>query len=105
MATTLNLRDHLLRPLVNATPGTSDATDFLGRAVQVGDIDYIDRDLVGTTWAISTAVALGDYTVLSTGETLKAIEAGTTAGATEPTAPGYGGTVVDGTVTWQQVSG
>lgn len=104
MTTTLFLRDHLLRPLVNATPGTSDATDYIGRDVQAGDLDYIGRPLVATTWAASTAYALGDYVELSTGEVLKATVAGTS-DVGEPAAPGYGNTVVDGGVTWEQVTG
>jgi hypothetical protein len=60
---------------------------------------------VAIAWAISTAFAAGDYTELSTGEVLKVVTAGTSHGATEPTAPGYGETVSDGTVTWEQVSG
>lgn len=104
MTTTLFLRDHLLRPLVNATPGTSDATDSLGRDVQAGDLDYIGRPLVATTWAATTAYALDDYVELSTGEVLKATVAGTS-DAAEPAAPGYGETVVDASVTWEQVTG
>lgn len=104
MATTTRLRDHLLRPLVNTTPGTSDATDSLGRDVQAGDLDYMGRDLVATAWAATTAYSLGEYVELSTGEVLKATVAGTS-DAAEPTAPGYGETVVDATVTWEQVTG
>lgn len=103
MTTTLFLRDHLLRPLVNTTPGTSDATDYIGRDVQAGDLDYIGRPLVATEWAATTAYALADYVELTTGEVLKATVAGTSA-AGEPTAPGHGETVVDGGVTWLQVT-
>lgn len=104
MVTTLKLRDFLSRSLTNATPGTSDATDHLGRAVVAGDLDSIGRDLIATVWAISTAYALGEYVELSGGEVLKATVAGTSDGVTEPTAPTYGNTVVDGTVTWERVS-
>ena len=104
MTTTLRLRDHLLRPLVNATPGTSDATDYVGRDVVTGNVDFLGRALVATAWATTTAYALGVYVELSTGEALKAT-AGGTSGASEPTPPGYGDTVVDGTVTWEQVTG
>lgn len=104
MATTLFLRDYLLRPLQNATPGTTDpALDPLGREVQAGDIDFIGRALVSTVWAATTAYAAGDYVDLSTGEALKATEGGTS-DAAEPTAPGHGESVVDGTVTWEQVT-
>ena len=44
--TTNDTRDYLGRSLDNDVPGTSDATDFLGRAVQSGDRDYIGRSLV-----------------------------------------------------------
>jgi hypothetical protein len=39
-------KDWLGRALTNAVPGTDDATDFLGRAVQAGDVDYLGRGLV-----------------------------------------------------------
>lgn len=39
-------RDHLGRALTNAVPGTDDATDFMGRAVQAGDLDYLGRALL-----------------------------------------------------------
>ena len=103
MVTTLNLRDHLGRSLTNVTPGTSDATDHLGRDIVTGDLDFVARDLISTTWAISTAYSLGDYVDLSGGELLVATEGGTSDGASEPTAPAYGATVVDATVTWRRV--
>lgn len=90
-------RDHLLRQL-----SAGDTADYIGRAVS-GGLDYVGRELV-PVWAISTAFALGDYVELSTGEALQAVVAGTTDGTTEPTAPGHGNTVVDGTVTWEQVT-
>lgn len=46
MATTTKTKDYLGRPLTNATPGTSDATDYLGRDVKAGDLDYLGRPLV-----------------------------------------------------------
>lgn len=46
MATTTSTKDYLGRALTNATPGTSDATDYLGRAVQTGDKDYLGRALL-----------------------------------------------------------
>lgn len=90
-------RDHLLRQLT-----ASDTADYIGRDVTATE-DYIGRELV-PVWAISTAFVVGDYVELSTGEVLQATVAGTSDGVTEPTAPGYGETVVDGTVTWEQVT-
>lgn len=52
-------------------------------------------------WAPNTAYQVGDTVRLSTGEVLVATVAGTS-GATQPVAPAPGGTVVDGTVTWQR---
>lgn len=46
MATTTTTKDYLGRALTNGTPGTSDATDHLGRAVKTGDLDYLGRPLV-----------------------------------------------------------
>lgn len=102
MVTTLNLRDHLGRLLTNGTPGTTDATDHLGRDVQDDDTDHVGRDLISTAWASTTAYSVGDYVDLSTGELLVATEAGTS-DSTEPTAPAYGATVEDATVTWRRV--
>lgn len=90
-------RDYLLRQLT-----AGDTEDYIGRGV-TATVDYLDRELV-LVWAISTVTAVGDYVELSTGEVLQATVAGTTDGVTEPTAPGYGETVVDGTVTWRQVT-
>jgi hypothetical protein len=44
--TTTMTKDHLGRALTNAVPGTDDATDFMGRAVVTGDLDYLGRSLV-----------------------------------------------------------
>jgi hypothetical protein len=37
--------DYLGRDLTNATPGTSPAVDYLGRAVESSDRDHLGRDL------------------------------------------------------------
>lgn len=87
--------DYLLRNL--AAGGTA---DYLGRAVS-GGVDYLGREVVAA-WSASTAYQMGDHVELSTGPVLRVVVAGTS-GASEPTAPGYGQTVVDGTVTWRQV--
>jgi len=44
--TTTMTKDFLNRGLVNPTPGTSNATDFLGRAVIAGNRDYMSRILL-----------------------------------------------------------
>ena len=105
MATTTRLQDYIGRWLGNATPGTSDATDHLGRGVTAGDKDFVGRGLTFTNpalWVATTTYAAGDRVRLSGGAILEAAEAGTS-GATAPTAPAVGGTVVDGTVTWQRL--
>ena len=103
MATTLNLRDHLGRPLQNATPGTTDpALDFIGREVAASDLDHLGRDLIALAWAATTAVSLGDYMEGTSGELGVCVAAGTS-DASEPTWPAYGATVVDGTATWRRV--
>lgn len=105
MATTLYLRDRLACKLTNGTPGTTQATDRLGRAVVTGDKDSLGAGLVGKKWAISTVTAVGDSTQATTGELLQCTVAGTTAATGGgPTAPGFGATTTDGTVTWRQVS-
>ncbi|GAA1469085.1 hypothetical protein [Microbacterium thalassium] len=59
--------------------------------------------LVIVLWEPNTAYDVDDVVVLSTGEYLSCTVAGTS-GGTEPTAPGSGLTVLDGTVTWLQIS-
>ena len=44
--TTTRTKDYLGVPLVNPTPGTSQATDRLGRSVVATDKDYLGRALV-----------------------------------------------------------
>jgi hypothetical protein len=101
MTTTTRKEDFLGRNLVNATPGTSDATDFAGRAVGASDKDFLGRALTVAPWAAETEYAVGD-TVYVTGGELVCTVAGESDEAA-PTAPGsVGGTVEDGTVTWQR---
>lgn len=57
-----------------------------------------------TGWAATTAYSVNDQVSLTGGAVLKCTTAGTS-GSTEPAAPAsVGGTVTDGTVTWQRVS-
>jgi len=44
--TTTKTKDFLARLLTNPTPGTSQATDFLGRSVVASDKDFLGRNLV-----------------------------------------------------------
>ena len=44
--TTTSTKDYLGVLLVNATPGTSQATDRLGRSVIAGNKDFMGRNLV-----------------------------------------------------------
>lgn len=91
-------RDFLLRQLT-----AGDTEDYIGRGV-TATVDYLGRELV-LVWAISTVTAVGDHVELSAdGPVLRATVAGTTDATTEPLPPGYGNTVVDGTVTWEQVT-
>ena len=66
MTTTTKLGDWLGRSLRNWNPGTSDASDWLGRAVTAGDKDSMGRSLTNTPnypppdWATGTAYSVGD---------------------------------------------
>lgn len=101
MTTTTRKEDYLGRDLTNATPGTSQATDFLGRAVTASDKDFVGRNLTSAPWTATTAYTVGTVVYVAGGELVCTV-AGTSAG-TAPTAPGsVGGTVVDGTATWQR---
>lgn len=107
MATTTKLRDFLGRWLTNATPGTSAATDHLGRNVIAGDKDSAGRALTFSNpaaWVQTTAYSLGVYVRLAGGQILQCTTAGTSVTGSAPTAPAtVGGTVTDGTVTWQRI--
>lgn len=46
LVTTTRTKDYLNRALTNATPGTSNATDHLGRNVVTGNLDFLGRALV-----------------------------------------------------------
>ena len=46
LVTTTMTKDYLGVPLVNATPGTSNATDRLGRNVVTGNKDFMGRSLL-----------------------------------------------------------
>lgn len=46
LVTTTNTKDYLNRALVNAVPGTSQATDYLGRSVITANRDYMARNLI-----------------------------------------------------------
>lgn len=103
--TTTYLQDYMGRYLVNATPGTSDATDYMGRNVTTGNKDYMGRPLTfaePAAWTATHAYTAGTE-VLIGGDLLQVTTAGTS-GSTAPTPPAaVRGTVTDGTVTWTRV--
>lgn len=103
MATSLMRRDHLLRALQNATPGTTDPVlDTFGRTVT--DTDHLGRANVGQAWATGTVYAVGDIrTLVASGAVMQVTVAGTSHATTAPTAPAYGATVTDNTVTWVRI--
>jgi len=45
LVTTTKTKDYVGRLLTNPTPGTSQATDYLGRSVVAGDKDHMGRAL------------------------------------------------------------
>lgn len=102
MATSLRRRDHLLRVLQNATPGTTDPVlDSLGRTVT--NTDQLGRANTAPAWILSTAYALGDIvTLVASGAVMQVTVAGTSH-TSAPTAPAYGATVTDNTVTWKRI--
>lgn len=104
--TTLRRRDFLLRPLANATPGTTDpALDSLGRSVVTGDLDFLSRGLTAAAWVAATVYAAGAViTSVATGRVLVCTVGGTSHAATPPTAPAVGSTVTDNTVTWLAIA-
>jgi hypothetical protein len=104
MPTTLFLRDRLGRKLTNGTPGTTQATDFIGVAVGSGTADRLGTNLIAKKWVLSTVTAIGEMTQAASGELLLCTTGGTTSAGSTPTAPGFGLTRTDGTVTWTQVT-
>lgn len=101
VTTTTYKEDYVGRNLVNATPGTSQAVDYLGRAVLAGNKDFLGRLLTSKPYAINTTYPKGTVVYLVGGAELTCEIAGTSS-ATPPTAPAIGATVVDGTVTWRR---
>ncbi len=105
MPTTTKMQDYLGRWLNNTTPGTTNATDNLGRAVVAGDKDYAGRSLTFTDpglFAATTAYTVNQFCRLSTGEILQATVAGTSA-ASAPSPPALYATVVSGGVTFRRM--
>jgi hypothetical protein len=100
MVTTTRKEDFLGRNLTNGTPGTTNATDQLGRNVVTGNKDYLGRALTSVPHAVSTAFTAGTVAYIGSAE-LVAEVGGTTAGSA-PTPPAVGATVVDGGVTWRR---
>ncbi len=116
MTTSTKRKDFLGRWLVNTNPGTSAATDYIGRAVASGTTDYMGRALATdnpSAWATGTEYAAGDYVKPASGTNYdlvaEALDAGTSDATTEPTWPALGGTVVDNAgasqITWRTVHG
>lgn len=112
MTTTTKRQDFLGRWLGNANPGTSDATDHLGRAVTAGDKDYVGRLLTfnnPAAWVTATVYAAGAYVKAASGTNYDAVYVALTAGtsdAAEPVWPTLHGTVADGSdITWKCVHG
>jgi|SRR6516162_2888748 hypothetical protein len=108
MTTTTKLADYLGRWLSNGTPGTTAATDDLGRQVVTGDKDFLGRGLTvanPAVWVKSTAYAAGVYCRGAGGQLVFAATAGTSGSGSEPTWPSVhsGQKVTDGTVVWVRV--
>lgn len=98
MATTTRREDYLGRDLLNE--GTV-ATDYMGRATS-STTDYLGRALTSSAWIAVTVYTLGTEVELVGGADMVCTVAGTS-GASTPTPPAIGATVVDGTVTWRRL--
>lgn len=106
MTTTTKLQDYLGRWLTNTTPGTSAATDSLGRNVGASSKDFLGRGLTfdnPSGWVQTTAYSLGNRVRLAGGQILEATQGGTSVTGSAPTAPAVGGSVTDGTVHWKRL--
>ena len=102
MVTTTRKEDFLGRNLTNATPGTSDATDHLGRNVVASNKDFLGRNLTSAPWAAATSYSVGTVVYLADGKELECTVAGTSHATTAPTGPALGATVTDQSVTWRR---
>ena len=117
MTTTTKRQDYLGRWIENANPGTTNATDVLGRSVAAADKDYLGRLLIFNNpgaWGAAASKVAGDYVKPLSGVNFDAVfvalDPGTTHATTEPTWPTtVGATVVDNpggsAITWQCVHG
>jgi hypothetical protein len=103
VTTTTKLQDYLGRWLSNATPGTTNAGDFLGRNVITGDKDFLGRNLTlsnPAVWVTATAYTVGTYCRSVTGANIMLATVAGTSGAAEPAWPAtVGGGVDDGAST------
>lgn len=100
MTTTTYKEDFAGRNLANATPGSTQAKDFLGRSVAAGNKDFLGRSLTCKPHATSTAFTKGQTVYIGNAE-LTATTSGTSAGSA-PTPPALGATVTDGGVIWRR---
>jgi hypothetical protein len=94
VATTTFREDFLGRELVNPA---SNAVDFLGRAC-TSTLDHSGRPLRRVLRPVSSAVTLDQELQVADGKKYIVTVAGTT-GASDPTPPAVGATVVNGTAT------
>jgi hypothetical protein len=94
VATTIYREDHLGRDLIAPTV---DARDYLGRTVTATG-DAAGRSLRRVIRPVSGAVTLNQEIQVADGKKYVVTVAGTT-GASDPTPPAVGSTVVDGTAT------
>ncbi|MDP9143709.1 MAG: hypothetical protein M3N43_03275, partial [Actinomycetota bacterium] len=62
------------------------------------------RPLTAAAWILGTVYAVGDIiTLTASGAVMRCTVGGTSHASTAPTAPAYGATVTDNTVTWQRI--
>lgn len=107
MATTTKLQDYMGRWITNGTPGTTQATDSVGRSVAASDKDYMGRLLTFSNpsgWVQTTPYSLGAFARLAGGAILQATVGGTSVTGSAPAPPALYGTATDGTVTWKRIN-
>jgi hypothetical protein len=105
MATTLFKRDYMLRSLVNGTPGSTAAADYVGRPIGASNVDYMGRGVVVVPWEATTAYTTPKIVELTTGEVLELTTNGTTGEAAPAMPANRSAAVEDGTAAWRRLLG
>lgn len=98
--------DHF-KDVIAFTEATGTAYSAGGVALAGKSVTYTEADDWATVWAATTAYVVGQiaHPLVPNAHAYRVIAAGTTGGSAPTWPTNAGGTVVDGTVTWEEIGG